>query len=382
MELHIDAASSDAARLDAERAGFEVLGVRPARSLRLLLARRREQLDVVEFGEELIALLEAGLTLVESIDTLARRASTPAHQAALGRVVDVLRRGARLADALETSGAVLPQFFIATVRASEGTGTLTDALSRYLDYERQLEHARSRIVSAAIYPGLVLAVGALVMLFLLAFVVPRFSRLYKEVSADLPWGSRLLMELGQLIDGNTAYLVVLAVTMAATTWWWVRSAGGRHAAIHLLQRIPGLRPRIRLFELARLYRTMSLLLRSGVSMLPAIQLVRESVSPGLAAALARASGAIREGQPLSRAFDANALTTEVAARMLLVAERTGSLSDMLERIAAFHERELTRWIERATRLFEPVLMAFIGLIIGVIVILMYMPIFDLAGSLR
>jgi len=381
VSLTIEAPSALAARDHAERAGYDVLAVRHLWPMASATFGKSRRIDIVELSEELIALIDAGLTLVEAIEILANRASIEAQRSALERVVEELRAGAQFSAALQSQRTAFPPLFVAAVRASEGTGTLTDALKRYIEYERQLEQARSRIVSASIYPALLLTIGGFVVLFLLAYVVPRFSRLYQEVSAELPWGSRVLMEFGRLVDGNAALLLGAFVALIVAGYIALRSAARNNALLHYFQRIPGIQERARVFELARLYRTLSLLLRSGVSMLPAIEQSKEVVSAPTGIALEGASAAIREGRALSHAFETKGLTTEIALRMLAVAERTGALPEMLERIAAFHERELGRWLERATRLFEPVLMTIIGLLIGIIVVLMYMPIFDLAGSI-
>lgn len=381
IELSIEADSPVEAGALAEKSGYAVLAVRAPWSRIVLSPTSSSRIAVVEFAEELIALLEAGLTVVDSIDALSRRSANTVQRSALNRVSEQLRTGARFATALDSCGSVFPPLFVAAIRASEGTGTLTDALARYVSYETQLEQARNRIASASVYPALLLVAGGFVMLFLLAYVVPRFSRLYREVSAELPWGSRVLMDFGQLIDGHAPFIVGGFLALVACGTVAIRRRGARAALMQLFSLAPGIRPRARLFELSRLYRTLGLLLRSGISILPALSLAKASLSPTLAARIDRATESIRGGRPLSHAFDSEELTTEVATRMLSVAERTGALSDMLERAAAFHERELTRWLERATRLFEPILMAIIGLIIGVVVVLMYMPIFDLAGSL-
>ncbi|HEV7823118.1 MAG TPA: type II secretion system F family protein, partial [Burkholderiales bacterium] len=146
--------------------------------------------------------------------------------------------------------------------------------------------------------------------------------------------------------------------------------------------LPGIGERLRIVQLARLYRTAGMLLRGGIPAVQSLAMVGELLPANLRGELANALREIREGKPLSRALESHALTTPVAVRMLRVGERTGDMGAMMERIAAFHDEEITNWVERTTRLFEPLLMVFIGLVIGVIVMALYMPIFELAGSLQ
>ncbi len=149
----------------------------------------------------------------------------------------------------------------------------------------------------------------------------------------------------------------------------------------LLARLPGIGERARIYELSRLYLTLGMLSEGGITIVNAIDTVQSMVSPTLRQSLANARAAIESGRPLSDAFEANQLTTPISLRMLRVGERTGDMGPMLTQSAAFYDGEISRWIDRFTRTFEPLLMAAIGLVVGAIVVLLYMPIFDLAGDM-
>jgi general secretion pathway protein F len=149
-----------------------------------------------------------------------------------------------------------------------------------------------------------------------------------------------------------------------------------------LWQIPAIGERMRIYQLARFYRTLGMLLAGGIAIVQAIKMVSEMLPPALREDLAGAAGKISEGRSISYAMEVHRLTTPVALRMLRVGERTGQMGEMMERIAAFHDEEMARWVEWFTRLFEPLLMAVIGVVIGLIVVLMYLPIFELAGSLQ
>jgi general secretion pathway protein F len=149
-----------------------------------------------------------------------------------------------------------------------------------------------------------------------------------------------------------------------------------------ISKLPLIGEKMRLVQLTRLYRTAGMLLQRGIPAVQALAMVGELLPAGLRGSLTSALTEIREGKPLSVSLESHALTTPVAVRMLRVGERTGDMGNMMERIAAFHDEEIVKWVERSTRLFEPLLMAVIGLVIGVIVMALYMPIFELAGSLQ
>jgi general secretion pathway protein F len=150
----------------------------------------------------------------------------------------------------------------------------------------------------------------------------------------------------------------------------------------LLWRIPAIGERLKLYQLARFYRTIGMLLRGGMPLPRALEMGADLLHPLLRDRLTAAQRAISEGRGVSASFEAQGLVTPVALRMLAVGEKSGNMGEMLEQVAAFHDEELARWVDWFTRLFEPILMAIIGLVIGAIVVLMYMPIFELAGNLR
>jgi general secretion pathway protein F len=223
-------------------------------------------------------------------------------------------------------------------------------------------------------------VGGLVSLFLLLYVVPRFGRIYEERGSDLPLFSRWLLAWGQAVDAHGALVLgALAVLLAAAVYFF-RASRERIAAA--LWRLPAVGERLKVYQLARFYRTIGMLVRGGMPLVSALETSAGLLHPVLRGRLAAAGAAIAEGRKLSESMEANGLTTPVAARMLAVGEQGGNIGEMLESIAAFHDEEMARWVDWFTRLFEPLLMAAIGLVIGAIVILMYMPIFELAGNLQ
>ena len=236
------------------------------------------------------------------------------------------------------------------------------------------------MVHASIYPALLIGVGALVSFFLLLYVVPRFSLIYEDRAVDLPLLSRLLLSWGQLVEHYGMVIVIALFAVLVLSVYLLRLPASRAAIQNLLWRLPGLGERMKLYQLARFYRTIGMLLRGGMPVVASLQLGAELLHPALRGRLQTATRAIREGRPVAESMEANGLTTPVALRLLAVGEHGGDMGAMMERIAAFHDDEMARWVDWLTRLVEPLLMAAIGLVIGAIVVLMYMPIFELAGA--
>lgn len=344
--------------------------------------RQRSPFSLSLFAQELHALVLAGLSVIESLEVLIEKESKPETRAVLSRLVENLRGGHRLSTALLAQPQVFPALFIGIVQAAEGTSDLPRSLGRYIDYRSRLDAVRDKMVSATLYPAVLVVVGAAVGLFLLAYVVPRFSAVYQGSGRSLPWASQLLLSWGALAGEHALVLALAFAALATAGTFWLRAqlrSGGIARALVLL---PTLKARLRLFELSRLYLTMGMLLEGGIAATRALGLCAAVVSPASRVALQQVRVAVEQGRAFSESLEAAGLSTPVAYRLLRVGERSGQLGTMLTRTATFYEGETARWLERFTRLFEPVLMAAIGLVIGLIVVLLYMPIFDLAGSLQ
>ena len=378
--LEIDAADEGAARAQAAQQGYVVLTIKSANFARSWRWAKKFPLSL--FSQEMLALMSAGLSLVEALEAITEKEASPENRKVLEGLLSRLRQGLTFSAALEVFPAQFPPLYIAMVRASERTGDMAQALSRYITYREQSDKVRNKIISAAIYPAVIIFVGGMVALLLLFYVVPRFSRIYDDVRGEVPFLSRLMLEWGKLVESHWGVvLIVAASTLSLAIFMAVRPAG-RAWLTRTVLRIPALHERTRVYQLARLYRTLGMLLRGGIPVLQAIEMSGGLIGAELRIALQAASERIREGMLMSRAMEEYGLTTPVALRLLRVGERTGHMGDMLEHIAAFHDEEMERWVDWFTRLFEPALMTLIGIVIGGIVILMYMPIFDLAGSIQ
>ncbi len=342
----------------------------------------RSSFNLPLFAQELHALVMAGLSVIESLEVLTEKTSSPETRAILTRLAQRLRGGDRLSSALAAQPGVFPALFTGIVQAAEGTSDLPRALGRYIDHQSRLAAVRDKVVSAAVYPTVLVIVGGAVSLFLLSYVVPRFAAVYQGSGRSLPWASQLLLSWGAFAGQHAGMLMAVFAVVGAGGAVWLRASLRDGGLVLALSWLPVARSRWRLFELSRLYLTLGMLLEGGIAATKALGLCSAIVSPASRAALLRVRASIEDGRLFSESLDSAGLSTPIAQRLLRVGERSGQLGTMLTRAANLHEAETTRWIERFTRLFEPVLMAAIGIVIGLIVILLYLPIFDLAGSLQ
>ena len=382
IRLPVEAPDADgAARLTREQ-GYGVLAVKAPAGLTGVLRSGRGDFSVLFFTQELIALLEAGLNLVAALETLVEKESAPHTRRVLQRVLERLYHGATLSAALEEFPHVFSPLYIATVRSNERTSGLVEALTRYVRYQLQLNQVRSKLAGALIYPALLLTAGGGVTLFLLFYVVPRFRHVFEDMNTELPFFSRLLVRWGGAVENHGLLIAVVIVAAVGAVVFALSQPALRERAVARFAALPGVGERFQVYQFARFYRTLGMLQRSGMPLASALDIAAGMLTGILRPAIGRAGRAVREGTAFSVAMQQQRLATPVAYRLLVVAEHGGNMPEMLDRIASFHEEQLARWVDWFTRLFEPLLMAGIGIVIGLIVIFLYMPIFELAGSIQ
>jgi len=363
-----------------QREGAQVLSIVAERGN--WLAARRARFPLLLFTQELIALLDAGLTLTEALETLAEKESRPESRQLIDRLLTTMREGRPFSTALTAQADAFPPLYAATVRAAESTGDLSPALARYVGYQNQIDTVKKKVLSASIYPMLLIGVGTLVIGFLLAYVVPRFASVYADSGRDLPWMSQMLLSWGEMVEAHGGWIALGVVGLIASLVLALAQPATRAALTRLAWRTPAIGEHLRTFELARFYRSLGMLLVGGIPIVSALGMVSGLLSAHLRSGATTAIEAMRRGETISAAFAHGDLTTPVAARLLRVGEKSGRMGEMMERIAIFHDEEMARWVDWFIRLFEPLLMVFIGLTIGLIVVLLYMPIFELAGSIE
>ena len=380
VALTLEAPSEAAARESARRRGLDAFSVQAKRSA--LGLRRRAPFPTLLFSMELRSLLDAGLNLVEALQTLAEKDAQGARHEVLEGIVAALHRGEPFSQALAGFPRHFPPLYVATVKAAERTGDVREALARFIDYQEELERVRKKVVSASIYPAILLVVGGLVLAFLMLYVVPRFARVYQDMAGTLPFFSQLLLAFGDFVGKHGWILAACSLAFMTLGIFTLRKPSVRFRLNVQLWRLPAVGARMKIYQLARLYRSAGMLLRAGIPALRALEMTQDLLAAHLRPQLGEARRLIEQGRPMSAALGAAGLATPVAARMMAVGERGGDMGRMFGEIARFHEDEVARAVEWFARAFEPVLMTLLGVAVGLVVVLMYMPIFELAGSIQ
>ncbi len=382
-EILLDAENEADVRTQLAAQTLQPLSIQVARGALFVRGQSgAHKFSLLLFNQELLALLKAGLSLIEALEGLVEKETRPTTQRIVNSLLTALREGKRFSAALQAQPSIFPPLYIGLIQSAEHTSNLPQTLERYILYRQRIDLVGSKIVSASLYPIILLIVGMAVTGFLVGFVVPRFAVVYQGTGRSLPLLSQWLLAWGEFAAQHGKLLLGGALVTLFAAFIVFRSLLRSGQLLEWVQRIPTIGERYRIYLLSRIYLTLGMLLQGGVPVVQALNNIRTVVPPEWGRRLEAAQRSIESGQSVSSAFTAHDLSTPITMRMLRVGEQTGQLGGMLQQAAEFYEGDISRFIERFLRTFEPALMAAIGIVVGLIVVLLYMPIFDLAGSLQ
>ncbi len=375
--------SEDALRADLAKRGVLVQSVREKRSRMGLRAGRVSPEEFTLFNQEFMALIRAGLTVPDALALAAKRPDSPALGQMLARVLHDVQNGALLSEACARHPEAFERLYVAALRTGEKTGDLFLVLGRYHDYLKHRVALRKKVAQALAYPLFLLVALGVILAVLFVFVMPRFVAMYADLGTQLPLATRVLMALVE-----RAYFVVPLVIagLAAGAWGWRRwtaTVDGRRRVDQIKEGLPFLNELQRIVSAAQLARSLSTLLAGGTPLVDALRTAAGSLSNQLHLdRLEAATQRVIGGESLNRAVRATNLMPETAARMVEVGEASGGLDTMLAEVAQFYEDILDARLARSMALIEPLLMLLMGLIIGGIIIVMYLPIFRMAEVIK
>jgi type IV pilus assembly protein PilC len=378
------AAESEARlRHDYETQGLNVLSLKKRTALTggSLLPKRRKvsRHEFLVFNQEFATLLKAGMPLVQSIDLLRRQVVNPVFRGVLDDVHEKVRGGVALSDAFADHGDLFQRVYTASLLAGERSGNLDAVLRRYVAYEKVIDTVRRKTISALIYPAIliVLAIGLVGIIVLR--VVPAFSDFYASFDAELPMSTRVILGVSHIAQEQ--YLLVTAVVVLGSAAFaaWIRQPGQRARFDRVLLAIPFVGETARKFVTAQMARTLATLLGGGIPLVNSLEVTARSVSNHhMAKELDVVTQRVREGQGLAASLTARGVVPEVALQMIEVGESTGSLQDMLSSLADFYDEEVETSVGRFVTIIEPALLVLMGVVIAVLVLALYMPLFQLS----
>lgn len=378
--------SESAVRSQLETQGFFVFHVKGSGPWRDAAARRQRGShlplrEFLVFNQQFVALVKAGLPILRTFDLLIERAVNPTFRQALEEVRERIRGGASISEAMGAHPSYFPDLYRSTMQSGEHTGSLVDVLQRYIAYIKLLIAIKEKAGKALAYPAFLLCIGAGVVAFLLVFVIPTFVDVYAQSNASLPGPTQMLLDVvnSAVLWGPWALGILLVAGLMG--WFWSKTEQGQYQVHRVLLTFPFIGGIVSNNQIIRLSRTLATILAGGLPLLTALSMTGDAMTNKVfSRALAGATSRVREGMGLAASLREERFLPRMTVEMIEVGESTGALESMLEEVADFHESEIDVYLNQLNWL-EPILLLFMGILVGGIVVIMYLPIFNIAGTL-
>jgi len=339
--------------------------------------------EVVIFTRQFATMIEAGLPLVQCLDILARQAENKEFARVIGQVKTDVESGDSFADALRKHPRVYSDFYVNMVEAGETGGILDTILARLAGYMEKAAALKSQVKGAMIYPAVIIGIAIIVVVFLLLYVIPVFADMFASFGGTLPAPTRFVMFLSDLVKDYILYAIPL---VGALVWLFKRfykTEKGRLMVDTLVLKLPVFGPLIQKVAVAKFTRTLGTLVSSGVPIIDGLEITaRTAGNKVVEGAVLSIISSIKEGQTIAEPLGRQAIFPPMVVQMIEVGENAGALDAMLNKIADFYDQEVDTAVAALTKLMEPMLMVFLGTVIGGMVVAMYLPIFKIAGAIE
>lgn len=382
IERQVTAATLRAAQEEMRRQGLHVFDARRG-AIRLadLLPRFGKTVSTEHFllfNQELLALVRAGLPIIQSFDIMLERQKNARFREVLTEIREKLSSGVALSDAFAAFGRMFPPIYSTSLRAGERSGDLEGVLRRFLKYQKMIVNLRKKVVGALVYPAVLVLMSAAMIFVMLTFVIPKFAEFFTGFGAELPWFTALMINVATgmrenfLIVGGAAIVAIILINR------WIKTSG-RLLWDRFKLHIPLVGGVLHRFAIMQFTQSLGTLLSGGTPMVPAIEIASQSVTNQLVAT--KISGIVqnvREGEPLWRSLDNTGVISDLAIEMIKVGESTGALTEMLTNVSEFYDEEIEARLSRLVAAIEPIILVFMGIVIAVLLYAFYLPLFRLS----
>lgn len=337
--------------------------------------------DIVIFTRQLSTMIDAGLPLVQCLQILAKQQSNSTFRRVLTEIQNDVETGTTLADAMRKHPKVFDNLYTNMIEAGELGGILDTILSRLATFKEKSMALQKKIKGAMTYPVICLAISILILIVLLVFVIPVFSKMFGDMGAALPAPTQLVVNMSDFVKENFIYILIGIILFIYGIKKVYRTEKGRIKIDGMALIAPIAGTLIRKVAVAKFTRTLSTLLQSGVPILDALQVVAKTAGNKIIErAVFRVADAIAEGRPIAEPLEESGVFPNMVVQMINVGESVGALDTMLAKIADFYDEEVDQAVENLTSMIEPFMMVFLGGMIGGLVVAMYLPIFQLAST--
>ncbi len=387
--MEVEADNAESARRSLTAKGLFVFetgaGARRGARIRLpdIRAARIRARTLLVLNQELLALVRAGLPIIVALDLLRDRNQQPRLQSLLDAIREDVKAGAALSAAMAKHPAVFGPLYTAALHAGEQSGNFVDALSRYVEYQKRILALRQRLRAALTYPAILISASLAVIVFLLTFVVPTFSRIYGDMEAELPAATRMLVTVTSTLQKVLPLVAGVLVVGAVLLWRWRRTPRGRRVTDRWIMQAPWLGAIASGYLFSRFARTLAMMQAGGIPMIPSLETTLGAVGNAhLADKLRSAVPRVAAGGSLADSLGRTGVIPPLIVELVSVGEHSGSLGEMLGHVADLYDAEMDTRLTALAAAIEPVIMLGMGLVVAAIVVIMYLPIFHLSSVVR
>lgn len=381
------AEDESALRRELENQDVMVLDVRRSSAALQQLARALRLKGSVSsrefliFNKELIALIRAGLPIVPSLDILLERRKNAGFREALKDIRDRVKSGEALSEAFAAQGDMFPRLYAASLASGERTGELPAVLKRYVAYTHRVLSIQRKVVSALIYPAILLTLSIGLIALMVFFIIPKFNEFLQDFNTELPMLTQIIVGFAMFCRDHWQIILGVSISSVVGLFFWNRSEGGRYLLDRAKLRLPLVGGVLRNYAQNRFTRTLGALQAGGIPLVNSLELSARAVGNSLyERKLLQVAGRVREGQSLWESLDNTGLLGDITVQMIRVGEATGALEDMLENASDFSDEEIDTQLTRIVAMIEPLMLVFMALIVGVMLLSIYLPMIKLYGA--
>jgi type IV pilus assembly protein PilC len=327
------------------------------------------------------ALLKAGLPLLQALDLMLERMHNQHFRAVLTEIRDRVKSGEDMSDAFAAFGDLFPRLYPSSLKAGERSGELELVIRRFVRYMRLVLDARRRVVSALVYPAVLVCLSIAMIIIMAIYVVPKFLVFFENLEAELPLITRMVLAVSMAANRNWPLLLVGTVAAALFYRSWSHTENGQATVDRLKLRAPFLGPVLHRFALSEFSRSLSTLLAGGIPLVPAFEIAVSAVgNTYVRSRLEPTIQMVREGKPFHAALEESGVFTDMAVDMVKVGEATGSLDEMLSNVSDFLDEQIETRMQRLLSLIEPLMLVFMGIMIAILLIAIYLPLMGALGE--
>ncbi len=350
------------------------------KDIRLPFIKEVPDKEVIEFTRTLAVMLKAKLSLVKALDTTIKQIDHNRFKGVVEEIRKEVKRGKSLSKAFANHSNIFDSIFIQLTQVGELSGVLDDILLRLSSYLEKAYKLKQRVKMAMVYPAIIIGVAISAVTFLLVFVVPTFVDMYQDFNAELPAPTKFILAVSTFLTGNFWIIGLILIVLLFTIRNFSKSEKGKNTLDQMKLKIPYFGELYKKSLVGQFTKTLATLLQSGVTLSESLKVLKKSSSNTiLTSEVELMSSSITKGKSLNKALENSRVFPIVVSQMITVGEETASLDEMLNKIADLFEEEVDIMVEGLTSIIEPVLIVFIGLILGAIIIALYLPIFELVN---